>query len=73
MTASELMGACSTAPGSGVSNAAECTRSADLFGIALRSDCRVVVAWAAIKNDAPGSTQATLVSSQVGGPMLCPR
>jgi hypothetical protein len=72
-TASELMGACSTVPGSGVTNAAQCTRSADLFGIALRHDCRLVVSWPAINNDAAGSVQATLVSSQVAGASLCSR
>jgi hypothetical protein len=72
-TASELMGACSTVPGSGVTNAAQCTRSADLFGLALRHDCGLVVTWPAIHNDAPGSRQATLVSSQVAGTTLCPR
>jgi hypothetical protein len=70
-TASELEAACETAPGTGIVNGGICPRASDVWGTALTQDCRLLVAWAGVANDAPGSNQATYVSRQVSGPALC--
>jgi hypothetical protein len=70
-TASQLEAACETAPGAGLINAVICPRASDVWGTALTPDCRLLVAWAGITNDAAGSRQATYISRQVSGPTLC--
>jgi hypothetical protein len=70
-TASELEAACETAPGTGIVNGGICPRASDVWGTGLTQDCRLLVAWAGIANDAPGSNQATYISRQVSGPTLC--
>jgi hypothetical protein len=70
-TASQLEAACQTTPGTGIVNAGICTRASDVWGTALTPDCRLLVAWAGVANDAAGSHQATYVSRQVSGPTLC--
>jgi hypothetical protein len=70
-TASQLEAACQTAPGTGIINAGICPRASDVWGTALTPDCRLLVAWAGVRNDAAGSHQATYVSRQVSGPTLC--
>jgi hypothetical protein len=70
-TASQLEAACQTIPGTGIINAGICARASDVWGTALTPDCRLLVAWAGIANDAPGSRQATYISRQVSGPTLC--
>jgi hypothetical protein len=70
-TASQLEAACQTAPGTGLINAGICPRASDVWGTALTPDCRLLVAWAGVANDAAGSHQATYVSRQASGPTLC--
>jgi hypothetical protein len=70
-TASQLEAACQSAPGTGIINAGICPRASDVWGTALTPDCRLLVAWAGIANDAAGSRQATFISRQVSGPTLC--
>jgi hypothetical protein len=70
-TASQLEAACQTAPGTGIVNAGICPRASDVWGTALTPDCRLLVAWAGVANDAAGSRQATFISRQVSGPTLC--
>ncbi|MCW3067343.1 MAG: glycosyl hydrolase, repeat-containing protein [Solirubrobacterales bacterium] len=70
-TASQLEAACETSPGAGIVNAAFCPRASDVWGTALTPECRLLVAWAGVANDAPGSHQATYISRQVAGPTLC--
>jgi hypothetical protein len=70
-TASELMGACGSGAAAGIENGLACGRSTDVWGIALDRQCNVYVAWPTVKNDAPGTSAGTFVSSQVAGPGLC--
>jgi hypothetical protein len=70
-TASQLEAACQTTPGTGLINAGICPRASDVWGTALTPDCRLLVAWAGVANDAAGSHQATFISRQVAGPTLC--
>ncbi|HEX8102003.1 MAG TPA: sialidase family protein [Solirubrobacteraceae bacterium] len=44
-TASELMGACGEGPAEGVENGFACTRSTDVWGVALDGRCRMTVTW----------------------------
>jgi hypothetical protein len=44
-TASELMGACGKGPAAGVENGLTCTRSTDVWGIALDRDCNLTITW----------------------------
>jgi hypothetical protein len=70
-TASELMGACSSGPTAGIQNGLACSRSTDVWGIALDRQCRVHVVWPAISNPAPRAASGTYVSSQINGKPLC--
>lgn len=75
-TASQLMGACaSPGPLQGVENGFACGRSADVWGIALDTSCRVVVTWPSVSattDRALGAqVDATWVDWQSGGPTLC--
>src|SRR4051794_12901822 len=81
-TASQMMGICAASgPAQGVENGLACSRSTDVWGIALDRECRVSIAWptrggafadgnggtAELPNAQPG----TFVSSQTKGPDLC--
>ena len=44
-TASELMGACGEGPAEGVENGFLCTRSTDVWGVALDGKCRMTITW----------------------------
>jgi hypothetical protein len=79
-TASEMMGVCADpTPVQGVENGLACDRSTDVWGIALDRSCRVSIVWptagttqdGATKN-VPGSAPGTYVTTQTGGPTLCP-
>jgi hypothetical protein len=82
-TASELMGACGEGPEQGVENGFVCTRSADVFGVALDNQCRMTTSWPTKDNNAfatsqkdpgfaaPGSDPGTFVATQTGGPAVC--
>lgn len=71
-SASEMMGSCGQGPANGFS----CSRSTDVWGIALRSDCSLQVTWPvqSVGSGAPpgaATTQGTYVSTQVSGPRVC--
>src|SRR3954452_10923478 len=77
-SASELMGACDqdqNYPSQGVQNGTACTRSTDVWGIALDAQCRLVTTWPVAKagtlNDASGKQAGTYVATQTGGPTIC--
>jgi len=82
-TASELMGACKQDPLAGVENGFVCTRSPDVFGVALDRRCRLTIAWptrdmnayAADQGDKryriKGNKVGTFASTQNGGTALC--
>jgi hypothetical protein len=79
-TASEMMGVCaSPTPVQGVENGLACDRSTDVWGVALDRRCQVSVVWptAGTKQDGttkgvPGDAPGTYVTTQTGGPTLCP-
>lgn len=77
-SASELMGACDqdqSDPTQGAQNGTACTRSTDVWGIALDAQCRLVTTWPVAKagtlNDASGDKAGTYVATQTGGPTVC--
>jgi hypothetical protein len=76
-TASEMMGACGSGPAAGVENGFACSRSTDVWGIALDPRCRAVITWP-VESDGNGgstpdakTTQGTYVTVQTDGPTLC--
>jgi hypothetical protein len=77
-SASELMGACDqdqTDPTQGVQNGTACTRSTDVWGLALDRQCRMVTTWPVAKkgdlNDTSGDQAGTYVATQTGGTTVC--
>jgi len=76
-TASQMMGACGSGPAAGVENGFDCSRSTDVWGIALDAQCRAVVTWPVQSDGSDGATkdakttQGTYVAVQTGGPSLC--
>jgi hypothetical protein len=70
-TASELMGACASGPAEGAENGFLCSRSTDVWGIALDNECRAIVTWPTVKNDAPGSDPGTFAATQTKGTTVC--
>jgi hypothetical protein len=77
-SASELMGACDqdeNDPTQGIQNGTACTRSTDVWGIALDAQCRLVTTWPVVKegelNDTSGKQAGTYVATQTGGPTAC--
>jgi BNR repeat-like domain len=79
-TASEMMGVCADpTPVQGIENGVACDRSTDVWGVALDRRCRVSVVWPTAgteqdgaTKDVPGSAPGTYVTTQTGGPTLCP-
>ena len=70
-TASILMGACSQDPGtSGIENGLNCNRSADVWGIALTTNCNLSISWP-VRNNANHSLEATYATTQVSGTRVC--
>jgi hypothetical protein len=67
-TASQLEQACTNL---GLTNLVTCNRASDVWGVTLDHTCRLLIAWAGVKNDASGSQQATFISRQESGPRLC--
>jgi hypothetical protein len=76
-SASEMMGACGSGPAAGVKNGFACSRSTDVWGIALDAQCRVLITWPVNSDGAGGATpdakttQGTYVAVQTDGPTLC--
>ena len=76
-TGSHMMGACGSGPAAGVQNGFECSRSTDVWGIALDAQCRAVVTWPVQSNGSDGATpnahdtEGTYVAVQTSGPALC--
>jgi len=76
-TASQMMGACGSGPAAGVENGFDCSRSTDVWGIALDAQCRAVFTWPVQSDGNEGATkdakttQGTYVAEQTGGPSLC--
>jgi hypothetical protein len=62
-------------PSQGVQNGTACTRSTDVWGIALDAQCRLVTTWPVAKdgtlNDTSGKQAGTYVATQTGGPGAC--
>src|SRR5258708_34445350 len=72
------MGACGSGPAAGVEKGTICTRSTDVWGIALDSQCQLEVSWPAVGGtkgppDPPNSTAnaGTYVPTQSLGPTVC--
>ncbi|MDQ6747465.1 MAG: glycoside hydrolase [Candidatus Dormibacteraeota bacterium] len=78
-TASEMMGACApNGPTAGVQNGFLCSRSTDVWGVALDNNCQLEVTWPAVGGtggppDPPNSTanMGTYEATQSGGPTVC--
>ena len=82
-TSSQMMGICSSTPViQGVQNGLNCSRSTDVWGIALDANCRLMATWPARGSSGGGGTNqsgavipfhdnGTFVTTQTGGPTLC--
>jgi hypothetical protein len=71
-TASQMMGICAAAgPTQGIQNGLTCSRSTDVWGIALDKECRVSVVWPTGHGGATGNKAGTYVTTQTDGPTLC--
>jgi hypothetical protein len=76
-SASQLMGACDQNPNDplkGVQQGFVCSRSTDVWGIALDNECRAIFSWPVADksfNDADPQNAGTYVSTQTGGPTVC--
>jgi hypothetical protein len=79
-TASEMMGICSEdSPVQGPENGLLCSRSTDVWGIALDQQCRLSITWPTRTPGSEGGVPkgfangdgGTFVSTQTGGPDLC--
>jgi BNR repeat-like domain len=77
-TVTGMMGVCDPgSPAGGVEAGLTCSRSADVWGVALDASCRLSIAWptsGASKGSTRGVANAdpgTFVSTQTGGPGLC--
>lgn len=74
-SASAMMGACGSGPAAGVENGFACTRSTDVWGVALDRACRLTVSWpsVAVASSATlgAEVDATWVATQTGGSALC--
>jgi hypothetical protein len=81
---SEMMGLCEASkqfgPVQGVYAGGACSRSTDVWGIALDAQCRVMSTWTSKLTDAttngstkglPNAQNGTYVTTQTGGPTLC--
>jgi len=75
-----LMGACGSGPTAGVQNGFFCSRSSDIYGVALDAQCNLLVSWPAKDtiiggpNDGkaiPGAQPNTYISKQTGGTPVC--
>ena len=69
-TAAVLMAQCGSGPAKGVENGFNCSRSADVYGIALDLKGRAVVVWPAVAGAGDGAAAGTYVASQLTGPSL---
>ena len=73
-SASQMMGICAAAgPAQGVENGMTCSRSTDVWGIALDNECRITITWptSSNANGVPGASAGTYVTSQKGGRTIC--
>ena len=70
-TASVLMGACDqNQQTGGVVNGLVCNRSADVWGIALTTNCSVTITWP-VRNNSNTALEATYATTQVSGQKIC--
>jgi hypothetical protein len=71
-SASKMMGICAAAgPAQGVQNGLTCSRSTDVWGIAMDKECRVSIVWPTGRGGSGGALAGTYVSTQKSGPVLC--
>jgi hypothetical protein len=74
-----MMGVCAPdGPAQGIQNGnpvGGCSRSTDVWGIALDSECRVSITWptgsSSRTTGVPGASPGTYVTTQKGGRTLC--
>ena len=73
-SASQMMGICAAAgPAQGVENGMTCSRSTDVWGIALDNECRITITWptSSNANSVPGASAGTYVTTQNAGRTIC--
>jgi len=69
-TASQMMGACSSGATAGVENGFLCTRSTDIWGVALDNTGRLVVTWPQDGGEFNNQHGGTWVNVQTDGPAV---
>jgi hypothetical protein len=66
-TAAVLMAQCGSGPAKGVENGFNCSRSADVYGIAMDLKGGAVVTWPTVSGAGEGADAGTFVASQLSG------
>jgi hypothetical protein len=69
-TAAVLMAQCGSGPAKGVENGFNCSRSADVYGVAVDLKGRAIVTWPTVSGAGDGADAGTYVASQLSGPSL---
>jgi hypothetical protein len=70
-TPDAMAGSCGTGIASGIESGLLCAGAARVWGLALDTRCRLVVAFPTVRNDGPGSNPGTFVATQDSGPTVC--
>jgi hypothetical protein len=70
-TPDAMAGSCGTGIASEVESGLLCAGAASVWGLALDTRCRLVVAFPTVGNDGPGSNPGTFVATQDAGPTVC--
>ena len=71
-TASQMMGACGSGATQGVENGFACTRSTDIWGVAIDNAGNFLVTWPGDGSEFNGTHSGTYVSMQTGGTTIAP-
>jgi hypothetical protein len=70
-TADAMAGSCGTGLVAGLESGLLCGGAASVWGLALDTRCRLVVAFPTEANDGPGADPGTFVATQQAGPSVC--
>src|SRR5207249_3134679 len=70
-TPDAMAGSCGTSLTAGIESGLLCAGAASVWGLALDTRCRLVVAFPTVENDGPGANPGTFVATQHSGPTVC--
>jgi hypothetical protein len=66
-----MAGSCGTRLTAGIESGLLCEGAANVWGLAVDSSCRLVVAFPTVDNDGPGADPGTFIATQRSGPTVC--